>query len=187
MNTTKVVGIELAKNVFQVCVWLTDNSVAGTKKSHDKNYWIHSERFLPIHLLRWRPVKVLITGEERYKPWDMKSGLSRRSMSRHSVKIRKMMPMMRWLSVKPPVVPVSTLCRSKLLNSRISALCSARQLRVEQQPHWLIKSGCGSPSKVSLSLRAFSNSGRLCLTFWKRETICPPPSAPFAIRRYAAI
>ncbi|AWK41675.1 hypothetical protein [Photorhabdus laumondii] len=32
MNTTKVVGIDLAKNVFQVCVWLTDNSVAWNKK-----------------------------------------------------------------------------------------------------------------------------------------------------------
>nr|MCA6222591.1 IS110 family transposase [Photorhabdus antumapuensis] len=32
MNTIKVVGIDLAKNVFQVCVWLTDNSVAWNKK-----------------------------------------------------------------------------------------------------------------------------------------------------------
>ncbi|CDH20459.1 hypothetical protein XBKQ1_2630062 [Xenorhabdus bovienii str. kraussei Quebec] len=28
MNIIKVVGIDLAKNVFQVCVWLTDNSIA---------------------------------------------------------------------------------------------------------------------------------------------------------------
>ncbi|BET98866.1 hypothetical protein TCT1_37870 (plasmid) [Xenorhabdus sp. TCT-1] len=27
MNTIKVVGIDLAKNVFQVCVWMDDGSV----------------------------------------------------------------------------------------------------------------------------------------------------------------
>ncbi|MBD2806917.1 IS110 family transposase, partial [Xenorhabdus sp. ZM] len=32
MNTIKVVGIDLAKNVFQVCVWSTDNSVTWNKK-----------------------------------------------------------------------------------------------------------------------------------------------------------
>ncbi|MBD2807133.1 IS110 family transposase, partial [Xenorhabdus sp. ZM] len=32
MNTIKVVGIDLAKHVFQVCVWLTDNSIAWNKK-----------------------------------------------------------------------------------------------------------------------------------------------------------
>ncbi|AYA39356.1 IS110 family transposase [Xenorhabdus nematophila] len=32
MNIIKVVGIDLAKNVFQVCVWLTDNSIAWNKK-----------------------------------------------------------------------------------------------------------------------------------------------------------
>ncbi|CDH05497.1 hypothetical protein XBO1_1940013 [Xenorhabdus bovienii str. oregonense] len=28
----KVVGVNLAKNVFQVCVWLDDGSLPGTKK-----------------------------------------------------------------------------------------------------------------------------------------------------------
>ncbi|MBC8949924.1 transposase [Xenorhabdus sp. TS4] len=32
MNTIKVVGIDLAKNVFQVCVWMADGSVASHRK-----------------------------------------------------------------------------------------------------------------------------------------------------------
>ncbi len=32
MNTIKVVGIDLAKNVFQVCVWMADGSVASNRK-----------------------------------------------------------------------------------------------------------------------------------------------------------
>ena len=32
MNTIRVVGIDIAKSVFQVCVWMTDGSVAWNKK-----------------------------------------------------------------------------------------------------------------------------------------------------------
>lgn len=32
MNTIRVVGIDIAKSVFQVCVWMVDGSVAWTKK-----------------------------------------------------------------------------------------------------------------------------------------------------------
>ena len=32
MNTIKVIGIDLAKNVFQVCVWMEDGSVASNRK-----------------------------------------------------------------------------------------------------------------------------------------------------------
>ncbi|MDC9616407.1 IS110 family transposase [Xenorhabdus khoisanae] len=32
MNTIKVVGIDLAKNVFQICVWMEDGSVAANRK-----------------------------------------------------------------------------------------------------------------------------------------------------------
>ncbi|WP_340617317.1 IS110 family transposase [Xenorhabdus entomophaga] len=32
MNTIKVVGIDLAKSVFQVCVWMADGSVASNRK-----------------------------------------------------------------------------------------------------------------------------------------------------------
>ncbi|VUS49199.1 hypothetical protein SB6420_01585 [Klebsiella pasteurii] len=32
MNTIRVVGINIAKSVFQVCVWMNDGSVAWNKK-----------------------------------------------------------------------------------------------------------------------------------------------------------
>ncbi|OTA18546.1 transposase [Xenorhabdus vietnamensis] len=32
MDTTKVVGIDLAKNVFQVCIWIEDGSVDWHRK-----------------------------------------------------------------------------------------------------------------------------------------------------------
>ncbi|GKV89257.1 hypothetical protein PEC301619_12390 [Pectobacterium carotovorum subsp. carotovorum] len=32
MNTSKVVGIDIAKSVFQVCVWMNDGSVAWNRK-----------------------------------------------------------------------------------------------------------------------------------------------------------
>lgn len=33
MNTIRVVGIDIAKSVFQVCVWMIDGSVAWNKKA----------------------------------------------------------------------------------------------------------------------------------------------------------
>ncbi|MDC9603760.1 IS110 family transposase, partial [Xenorhabdus griffiniae] len=32
MNAIKVIGIDFAKNVFQVCVWMEDGSVASNRK-----------------------------------------------------------------------------------------------------------------------------------------------------------
>lgn len=32
MSTIKVVGIDIAKSVFQVCVWMADGSVAWNRK-----------------------------------------------------------------------------------------------------------------------------------------------------------
>ncbi|HGA5678893.1 TPA: hypothetical protein ACISZ4_004686 [Salmonella enterica subsp. enterica serovar Chester] len=32
MNTVRVVGIDIAKSVFQVCIWMVDGSVAWNKK-----------------------------------------------------------------------------------------------------------------------------------------------------------
>lgn len=32
MNTIRVVGIDIAKSVFQVCVWMNDGFVAWNKK-----------------------------------------------------------------------------------------------------------------------------------------------------------
>jgi transposase len=32
MNSIKVIGIDLAKSVFQVCVWMSDGSIAFNRK-----------------------------------------------------------------------------------------------------------------------------------------------------------
>lgn len=33
MNTIRVVGIDIAKSVFQVCVWMVDGSIAYNRRS----------------------------------------------------------------------------------------------------------------------------------------------------------
>ena len=37
MNTIKVIGIDLAKSVFQVCVWMSDGAVASNRKVSRSN------------------------------------------------------------------------------------------------------------------------------------------------------
>lgn len=34
MDTIRVIGFDIAKSVFQVCVWMDDGSVAWNKTSH---------------------------------------------------------------------------------------------------------------------------------------------------------
>ncbi|PHM71186.1 transposase [Xenorhabdus sp. KJ12.1] len=55
MNTLKVVGIDLAKNVFQICVWMADGSVASNRK-------ISRQKFLDA--VRIFPPATLIAIEE---------------------------------------------------------------------------------------------------------------------------
>ncbi len=54
MNTIKVVGIDIAKSVFQVCVWMADGSVAWNRK-------ISRQKLL--HTLRQFPPQTLIAME----------------------------------------------------------------------------------------------------------------------------
>lgn len=42
MSKIRVVGIDIAKSVFQVCVWMVDGSVAWNRKISRQNYWILS-------------------------------------------------------------------------------------------------------------------------------------------------
>lgn len=42
MNTIRVVGIDIAKSVFQVYVWTVDGPVAWNRKYHVRNCWIRS-------------------------------------------------------------------------------------------------------------------------------------------------
>ncbi len=54
MNMIKVVGIDLAKNVFQVCVWMEDGSIASNRK-------IPRQKFLDT--IRTFPPETLIAME----------------------------------------------------------------------------------------------------------------------------
>ena len=50
MNTIKVVGIDIAKSVFQVCVWMADGSVALNRKI-PRQKLLHTVRQFPPHTL----------------------------------------------------------------------------------------------------------------------------------------
>lgn len=46
MDTIRVIGFDIAKSVFQVCVWMDDGSVAWNKTSHaPKRVNVKYERF----------------------------------------------------------------------------------------------------------------------------------------------
>jgi len=72
MNTIKVVGIDIAKSVFQVCVWMVDGSVAWNRKISRQKLLDTLRQFEPGTLkLRWKPVQLLISGGEPSVPWDI--------------------------------------------------------------------------------------------------------------------
>lgn len=70
MNTIRVVGIDIAKSVFQVCVWMNDSSVVWNKKSHVPDCRIPFDTSSLEHLSLWKLVQLLIFGEERSVLWD---------------------------------------------------------------------------------------------------------------------
>ncbi|PHM53895.1 IS110 family transposase [Xenorhabdus sp. KK7.4] len=51
MNTIKVVGIDLAKNVFQICVWMADGSVASNRKISRQKFLDAVRAFPPATLI----------------------------------------------------------------------------------------------------------------------------------------
>ncbi len=55
MSTIRVIGIDIAKSVFQVCVWMVDGSIAWNKKFLVLNCWILSDSLNLELLLLWRP------------------------------------------------------------------------------------------------------------------------------------
>ncbi|SET45224.1 hypothetical protein SAMN05216168_0727 [Kosakonia radicincitans] len=58
MSMIRVVGIDIAKSVFQVCVWMVDGSVAWNKKSLSPNCWILSDSSNPERLLQCSEVNI---------------------------------------------------------------------------------------------------------------------------------
>lgn len=69
MNKIRVVGIDIAKSIFQVCVWIADGSVAWNKKISRQKFLDTLRQFEPGTLLRWKPVQPLITGGELSAQW----------------------------------------------------------------------------------------------------------------------
>ncbi len=76
MSMIRVVGIDVAKSVFQVCVWMVDGFVAWNKKSLAPNCWIPSDNSNPELLLQWRPAPLHTSGGEPYPPWAIASDSS---------------------------------------------------------------------------------------------------------------
>jgi len=76
MSMIRVVGIDIAKSVFQVCVWMVDSSVAWNKKSLASNCWMLSNNSNLELLLQWRPAPLHSSGGEPYPLWAIASDLS---------------------------------------------------------------------------------------------------------------
>lgn len=80
MSTIRVVGIDIDKSVFQVCVWMVDGSVAWNKKYLVLNCWILSDSLNLELLLLWRPVLLRISGEGSSYLWAIASDSSPHNM-----------------------------------------------------------------------------------------------------------
>lgn len=70
MNTIKVVGIDLAKSAFQLCVWMDDGTVAWTRKV-SRSKLLDTVRQFPSDT---KLVQPRITGGGLFNPWDTPSG-----------------------------------------------------------------------------------------------------------------
>lgn len=64
-------NLDIAKSVFQVCVWVDDGSVAGNRKHRVRDCWIRFARLNRVFLLRWNPVQYHIIGGEPSVLWDI--------------------------------------------------------------------------------------------------------------------
>lgn len=73
MGMGRVVGNDIAKSVFQVCVWIVDGSVAWNNKSLAPDCWILSDNSNPELLLQWRPAPLHSSVGEPYPPWAIAS------------------------------------------------------------------------------------------------------------------
>lgn len=62
MNTIRVVGIDIAKSVFQVCVWMVDGSVAWNKKISRPKFLDTLRQFEPGTLIAMEACSPPITG-----------------------------------------------------------------------------------------------------------------------------
>lgn len=70
MNTIRVVGIDIAKSVFQVCVWMIDGSVAWNRKISRQKLLNTLRQFEPGTLIAMEACSPLITGAEPSALWD---------------------------------------------------------------------------------------------------------------------
>ncbi|HHS0916069.1 TPA: hypothetical protein ACTDM3_004647 [Salmonella enterica subsp. enterica] len=73
MSTIRVVGIDIAKSVFQVCVWMVDGSIAWNKKISRSKLLDTIRQFEPGTLVA-APLR--ISGGEPSHLWAIASGSS---------------------------------------------------------------------------------------------------------------
>lgn len=74
MNTIKVVGIDLAKSVFQICVWMNDGTVAWNRKVSRSKLSDTVRQFPPDTLIAMEACATSHYWGGLSSPWDMPSG-----------------------------------------------------------------------------------------------------------------
>lgn len=62
MNTIRVVGIDIAKSVFQVCIWMVNGSISWNIKISRSKLLDTIRQFDLKLLLLWRPAPLSING-----------------------------------------------------------------------------------------------------------------------------
>lgn len=73
MSTIRVVGINIAKSVFQICVSMVDGSVAWNKKISRSNLLDTIRQFEPGTLAAMEAWPLRISGEEPSHLWAIAS------------------------------------------------------------------------------------------------------------------
>ncbi len=96
MNTIKVVGIDLAKSVFQLCVWMNDGTVAWNRKGSRCKLSDTVRQFPPDTLIA---MEACATSHYWGRIFQS-MGYAIRLIPTQHVKARKMMPMMLWQYVR---------------------------------------------------------------------------------------
>lgn len=119
MNSIKVIGIDLAKSVFQVCVWMSGGSIAFNRKVSRAKLMDTIRQFPTGSIIA---MEVCATSHYWGRTFQSMGFLIRLIPTQHVKAFthhQKTMPMMRWQFVKPPFAQVFISLPSKRLNSRI--------------------------------------------------------------------
>lgn len=125
MNAIKVIGIDLAKSVFQVCLWMNDGSIAFNRKVYRAKLLNCIRQFLASSIVAMEACATYLPGTH-----FSVNGLSRPTYPHPTCKSinssPKTMSIMRWQFMKRHFARSLILLLLKLLNNRISRFFEVR-------------------------------------------------------------